>query len=80
MSQRNMSLAFAGPTWVQRFQFPLHFACICSGAAAQQTCGFGHEPQKNLLSKINIPQHSPSVMAGQRRAVHPSRLPVHVPV
>jgi hypothetical protein len=46
-------------------QFSLHFACICSGAAVQQTCGFGHEPQKNLLSKINIPQHSPPVMAGQ---------------
>jgi hypothetical protein len=79
MSQRNISLAFAGPSRVSSYLLPLHFACICSGAALQQASGFGDgrpgrgraafpEPQRNLQSKINIPQHSPPVMAGLLRA------------
>ncbi|MFI4997588.1 MAG: hypothetical protein ACHQAQ_17620 [Hyphomicrobiales bacterium] len=58
MLQRNMGFVFADPKWVSRYRLSLHFTCKCSSAALQQTCGSGHEPQKNLWSKINIPQHS----------------------
>jgi hypothetical protein len=51
MLQRNMSFDFAGPSRVPRYLLPLHFARICSGAALQQTCGFGHEPRKIIFSR-----------------------------
>jgi hypothetical protein len=65
MSQRNMSFVFADPSRVSRYLFSLYFYLYLQRRCTAANMWLSATSlNKNLLSKINIPRHSPPVIAG----------------